>query len=142
MIRALLALIFLAPLAAHAQSTANQVTPGYLSTTCPGSVVACFVPTAEGVAPVAGFGTMTVTASSTLVSTLTTGPNSAAWPATPGLVRFINGGSSVIYLCPLGGTCSATVGIAIAASTTLPIFAPSTSATVFDATTGTLGVQW
>lgn len=137
----LIILAVLLPIAASAQ-TAQQVTPGYLSTTCPGANVPCFIPTAGNVAQVSGFGTMSVTASSTLVSTITTGPNSSAWPATPGLVNFVNGGSSVIYLCPLGGTCSASVGIALAAGASLQIFGPSNAATVFDATTGTLGAQW
>lgn len=140
--RLLLALALLAPAVAHAQSTANQVTPGYLSTTgCSGGLPACFVPTG-GASPVKGFGTLAVTASSALVSTLTTGPNSAVWPTAPGMVQFINEGATVVFLCPLGGTCSTTTGIPMVAGSTLPIFNPSTSATAVDATTGTLVAQW
>lgn len=137
-----LALLFalLLPVAAHAQ-TALPVTPGYMSTSCPGSIIACFVPTG-GPSAIQGFGTLSVGSASVLVSTLTTGPNSAAWPTKPGMVSFINEGSSVIYLCPLGGTCSATVGIPMAAGSTLPVFNPSTNATAFDASTGTLVAQW
>jgi hypothetical protein len=138
MIRALLALLLL-PLAAQAQ-TANQVTPGYLSTACPG-VGPCFVPTG-GPSPVKGFGTLAVTTSSALVSTLTTGPNSAVWPTAPGMVTFINEGATVVYLCPLGGACTTSNGIPMAAGSTLPIFNPSTAATAVDATTGTLVAQW
>ena len=124
---------------AHAQ-TANQVTPGYITTTCPG-IGPCFVPTG-GAAPVSGFATLAVTASSALVSTATKGPNSANWPTAPGMVAFINAGSTVLFLCPLGGTCTTTAGIPIAVGATLSLFNPSTIATVVDATTGTLVAQW
>jgi hypothetical protein len=140
--RLALAVLLLAPIAAHAQSTANQVTPGYLSTSgCSGGLPACFVPTG-GVSPVKGFGTLAVTATSALVSTLILGPNSAAWPAAPGMVTFINEGTTVLNLCPLGGTCSTTTGIPMASGSSLAIFNPSTAATVVDATTGTLVAQW
>lgn len=135
---ALLLLVF--PLAAHAQ-TAMPVTPGYMATQCSG-IGPCFVPTADGVVAVKGFGTLAVTGTSALVSTLTVGPGSAAWPTVPGLVRFMNTGTTTLFLCPLGGTCSATTGIPIAAAATLAIFNPSTSTTVIDATTGTLVAQW
>lgn len=138
--RALLCLLLLSS-AAHAQSTANQVLPGYLSTTCSGGLPSCFVPTG-GVSPVKGFGTLAVTTASALVSTATLGPNSAAWPATPGMVTFINEGATVLFLCPLGGTCTTTTGIPMAVGQSLPIFNPSTSATVVDVSTGTLAVTW
>ena len=133
---AALALLCAAP--AYAQ-TANQVTPGYMSTTCPG-VGPCFVPTG-GQSAVKGFGTLTVSSSSALVSTLTIGPNSAAWPTVPGWVNFVNAGAAVIYVCPLGGTCATTTGIPIQVGATLPVFGPATTATVIG-TTGTLVAQW
>jgi hypothetical protein len=142
-IRTLLAaLLAAAPIAARAQSLSEPVVPGYLTQTgCNGGLSTCFTPVG-GTSPIKGFGTLAVSSSSVLVSTLTAGPNSSAWPTAPGMVNFINAGSSVIYLCPLGGTCSATVGIPMPAATTLPIFNPSTSATAFDASSGTLAATW
>lgn len=138
--KVLLSVWFLVSAVAAQAQTAMPVTPGYMSTTCPG-VGPCFVPTGDR-PPISGFGTLAVTSASALVSTLTVGPNSAVWPTSPGFMEFRNTGASVIYLCPLGGTCSATVGIPIAAGAVVPIFHPTTTATVFDATTGTLVVNW
>ena len=136
----ILAFAFAALCGAAQAQTANQVTPGYITTACSG-VSPCFVPTG-GAAPVSGFGTLAVTSASALVSTATKGPSSANWPTAPGMVSFINAGSSVLFLCPLGGTCTTTAGIPIAVGATLSLFNPSTAATVVDATTGTLVAQW
>lgn len=125
--------------AAHAQ-TANQVTPGYMSTTCPSGLGPCFVPTG-GQAAIKGFGTLAVSSSSILVSTLTAGPNAAAWSTAQGMVYFYNAGAAALYLCPLGGTCATTTGIPIAVGATLAVFAPATTATVIG-TTGTLVAIW
>lgn len=139
---ALVACLLLTPGAAFAQSTANQVATGFISVTgCLAGQTTCFIPTG-GVAPVKGFGTLAVTSTSALVSTLTAGPNSAVWPTSPAMVYFTNAGASALFLCPLGGTCSATTGIPIAAAATLALFNPATTATVISASTGSLVSQW
>ena len=70
-------------------------------------------------ATLAGFGTLAVSTSSILLSTATVGPNSTTFPGgnLPGrqiIVRNSTASAGVLYICPLGGTCSATVGIPLA----------------------------
>jgi hypothetical protein len=106
----------------------------------------------SGLSPVAtvpaihGFGTLSATAASTQLSTLTTGPNSAAWPTGTLIpqVYVINSSTSagIVYLCPLGGTCGTTVGIPIAAGSAYGVFAGSTAMTVYAASTATVVAQW
>jgi hypothetical protein len=92
--------------------------------------------------PVKGFGNLTGTGASALLSTLTTGPSSAAWPTSPGQVYVITTGGTG-YVCPLGGTCSATVGIPIGSAVAGWGFnAPSTNMTVYGANTVTFTAQW
>lgn len=88
MIRLLLCLLLLAPLAAQAQ-TANQVTPGYLSTTCPG-VGPCFMPYGSGVPTKSATQTIvpldvsTVTTGGTAVTALAAGHRTAGgWIQNP-----------------------------------------------------------
>jgi hypothetical protein len=80
-----------------------------------------------------GFGKLAVTNASTLVSTLTTGPNSAAWPTTPGIVDIANDGTSAdtVWVCPLGGTCSAANGIPVPIGGSWRFTKPATTMTVF-----------
>lgn len=92
--------------------------------------------------PITGFGTLALTATSTLLSTLTAGPNSAVWPASPGQIYVINQGSATIYACPLGGTCSGSVGITIPGGQAYGFYKPSTNMTLFTATTSTVQAQW
>lgn len=101
-------------------------------------------PVSSSPAPIKGFGTLSATNASALLSTLTVGPNSAAWPTSPNQMYVINSSASggILYVCPLGGTCSATVGIPIAAGATESFFAPSTSMTVIAASTATVVAQW
>lgn len=87
-----------------------------------------------------GFGTLAVTAASTLVSTMTAGPNSAAWNATPpGAVYVLNDAASAgnLYVCPLGGTCSATVGLELTPGRSWGFYKPAATMTVFATTTST-----
>lgn len=93
---------------------------------------------------VTGFGTLSATNSSAALSTLTTGPNSAVWPTTPGVLNIVNSPSSagIAYLCPLAGTCSATVGIPVSPGFGYSFYQPVTTMTVFAASTATLVAQW
>lgn len=93
---------------------------------------------------VTGFGTLAATNSSTLLSTITAGPNSAAWPTSPGQVWVLNSGLSAdaIFVCPLGGTCSTTVGIRIPVGGGYGFYQPATAMTVFAVSTATVTAQW
>lgn len=91
---------------------------------------------------VTGFGTLAATNSSTLLSTLTTGPNSAAWPASPGQIYVINQSTSPIYICPLGGTCAAATGMEIMGGQAYGFYKPSMSMTVIAPSTATVQAQW
>jgi hypothetical protein len=93
---------------------------------------------------IVGFGTLAVTAASTLGSTLTLGPNSGAWSATPGLLVVLNDVNSAgnLYVCPIGGTCTAANGLELTPGRSWSFYAPSTSLTVIAATTATAQFQW
>ena len=102
-------------------------------------------------APLAGFGTLTVVNASALLSTLTVGPTDGTLPRLPvfppsqmQMIYVINSPSSagILYLCPLGGTCSATVGIPIAVGSSYGCFRCLPSMTVIAATTATAIGQW
>ena len=95
-------------------------------------------------AAVTGFGTLSATNASTLLSTLTTGPNSAVWPTVPGMVYVINASNSagIVYACPLGGTCVAATGIPIAPGGWYGFYKPATAMTVIAATTASVSAQW
>lgn len=127
---------------AHAQTTANQVVAGY-NVVCTNGQGVCFVPTgAGGQAQVRGFATLATSNTSTLVSTATAGPNSAVWPTNPGQVTFFNSGATVDYICPLGGVCTVSNGIPIAAGTSLTLLNPSNATTVINGSTGSLVVMF
>jgi len=109
----------------------------------------CVTGTVTGTVTVAppgivGFGTLAVTAASTLGSTLTLGPNSGAWSATPGLLVVLNdaGSAGNLYVCPIGGTCSAANGLELTPGRSWSFYAPSTNLTVIAATTATAQFQW
>lgn len=93
---------------------------------------------------VTGFGTLAATAASTLLSTLTIGPNSAVWPTSPGQIWVANSGLSAdaVFVCPLGGTCSATVGLRIPVGGGYGFYQPATTMTVFAVSTATVTAQW
>lgn len=101
-------------------------------------------PTTTAPPPVSGFGTLSATAASTLLSTLTAGPNSSVWPLLPKQIFVMNapGSAGVVYVCPKGGTCSASVGIPIAAGYSYGFYQPATAMTVFAASTATVVAQW
>lgn len=81
--------------------------------------------------PIKGFGNLVGTGASAPLSTLTTGPNSAAWPTSPGMITVITTGG-VGYVCALGGTCSASAGIPIGSSIAgWSFYQPSTDMTVY-----------
>lgn len=96
--------------------------------------------------PVTGFGTLSVTNASALLSTLTAGVNSPAWPAgTAGtMIYVINspGSAGLLYLCPLGGTCTAAAGIPIAVGAAFGCNRCVPAMTVIAATTATAIAQW
>lgn len=95
-----------------------------------------------------GFGTLAVTAASTLLSTLTPGPNSPAYPPTTfpnGTIRVRSSplSSGNVWICPLGGTCSIAVGIPIAVGGTEDYTITNSAVpTVFATTTATIIVEW
>ncbi len=139
-----LALLVGAP-GAFGQTTAQQVTPGFYLSPCPlvtTSLAGCFVPTSATAAPVVGFGNLTPAATtSTLISSVTLGPNSGSWPVVPGQVWISNLTTGILYVCPLGGTCG-TSGLPILAGSSFGIFMGTTAMTVYAATSGLVGVQW
>lgn len=91
---------------------------------------------------ISGFGRLSVTASA-LASTATVGPNSAAWPTSPGLVIFTNNvGSATAYICPLAGACASTTGIPIWPGTSRGVNKPSTDATLVSDGTSTVIMTW
>lgn len=93
---------------------------------------------------VTGYGTLAATAASTLLSTLTTGPNSAVWPTSPGQIWIANSGLSAdaVFVCPLGGTCSATVGLRVPVGGGYGFYQPAPTMTVFAVSTATVTAQW
>jgi hypothetical protein len=157
MIRAFfVAVALLAASGAHAQNlqrvptcgTGNPpagVSPGTQDTTGR----ECVTGTITGIVTVAppgivGFGTLAATAASTLASTLTLGPNSGAWSATPGLLVVLNdaGSAGNLYVCPIGGTCTAANGLELTPGRSWTFYAPSTSLTVIADSTATAQFQW
>lgn len=92
---------------------------------------------------ITGYGALTVGASSsTLLSTVTTSPDSAAWPTSPGYVVFWNTGSATAYYCPLGGPCSAAVGLPVPAGGSYGAYKISTNATAFSVGATAVTLQW
>lgn len=90
-----------------------------------------------------GFGSLSINATtSTLLSTLTVGPNSVPWPTVTSQVFVINQTSGTIYVCPLGGTCSSTTGIWILSGNAYGFNGMATTATVYAANAGTVQAQW
>lgn len=92
-----------------------------------------------------GYGTLSVSTSSVAVSTVTTSPNSGAWvmPLNGNLVIQNNGGSNV-YVCLLGGTCTASNGWKVPpnAVITFNIGGYTTSPTIISDSSATVNVGW
>lgn len=96
--------------------------------------------------PVQGFGSLSVVNSNALVSTMTLGPNSTAWPTSgnTGMVFVVNTLASAgnLYVCPLGGACTTSSGLEITPGHSWGFYRPSTSMTVIATTTATAQFQW
>lgn len=104
-------------------------------------------------APLSGFGTLSVATTSIAVSTATVGPNSAVFPFASLGNRYLEvrnsvGSASTLYVCPLGGTCSSTVGVPLATGETKTWFIPPSasgalvSPTVISGGTATAVLGW
>jgi hypothetical protein len=95
-------------------------------------------------AQVVGFGNLAGASASTLVSTVTTGPSSGAWPNSPGQVYVINpvASAAIAYVCALGGSCSAANGLAVNPGSWYGFYKPSTSMTVYQASGSSVQIQW
>lgn len=93
---------------------------------------------------ISGYGTLAVTNSSVLASTMTTGPNSPAWPSQPGQVFVVNsaGSTGTVFVCPLGGTCSASVGVPVAVGASYGFYKPLGTMTLFSTASATVILQW
>ena len=94
-----------------------------------------------------GFGTLAATNASAALSTLTVGPGSNLWLMPfNGTLYIKNSAASAdnVYVCPLGGTCSATVGIPLAPGEAygFNLGGSTTSPTVFATSTATVVAQW
>lgn len=93
-----------------------------------------------------GFGTLSVTAASVAVSTVTVGVNSLAWrmPLNGTLViQNSQASAGLLYVCPLGGTCtSAGWPVSPGGSITFSLGGSTTSPTVIAATTATAIIGW
>lgn len=130
--------------ASASNQTAVQSAPGTPQTsavTVQGNVAA--VPVITGPPKLTAYGTLSVTASSVALSTLTVGPNSPAWsttyPSNYVSIRNSINSAGVVYVCWLGGTCSASVGdvLAVGQSATRNV-GNTVSPTVFAASTATV----
>jgi hypothetical protein len=103
-------------------------------------------------APLTGYATLPVLAASLALSGATLGPSSPAFPtsALPNKyleIRNSAASASTLYVCPLGGTCTAAVGIplAVGESKTWMLGTSTgslTSPTVISGTTATAIVSW
>ena len=94
--------------------------------------------------PVTGFGTLALTNASTALSTMTAGPNSAAWPTTPGMMYVINDATSAgtMYVCPLGGVCTVANGLPLLQGQSYGFYKPATAMTAIAVSTATVKLQW
>jgi hypothetical protein len=103
-------------------------------------------------APVTGYATLSVLAASLSLSTATLGPNSPAFPVSGLPGRYIEAKNSpaspnILYVCPLGGTCTTAAGVPLAVGETKTWYVPSSagsflSPTVISGGTATAIVSW
>ncbi len=97
-----------------------------------------------------GFGTVAVMTGSVAVSTVTAGPNSAAYP-TPGTltsfyisIRNSVGSANTLFVCWLGGLCTSAVGepLAVGEAAVRNLGTSTTAPTVISGGTSTAIVGW
>jgi hypothetical protein len=103
-------------------------------------------------AQLTGYATLSVLAASIALSTATVGPNSPAFPGSSLPNRYIEvrnsaASASTLFVCPLGGTCTSSVGIPLAVGESKTWMIPSSagsfvSPTVISGTTATAVVSW
>jgi hypothetical protein len=119
-----------------AAQSAQQLTQDASGRTCVTSVGPAIV----------GFGKLSLTNASTLLSSATLGPGSAAWPTLPGVVDVTNDPASAdtIYACPTGNTpnCTTATGIPIYVGQSFRFTGPSATMTLIAASTATVEVQF
>lgn len=92
-----------------------------------------------------GYGTLSVSTSSILLSTLTVGPNSKVFPPNTMPMTYISNSTNsagVLYVCPLGGICTSSVGIPLVAGGAYGFYGASPDMTVIAASTATVIAQW
>lgn len=102
-------------------------------------------PTPTAPAFASGYGVLSATNSSVLLSTVTAATNGNGWPTTSNVIYIKNIASStgIFYVCPFGGTCSSSVGIAIEAGTSYTLYMKNpTFMTGVSASTSTVDLQW
>lgn len=110
------------------------------------------VPTPVTPAPISGFGTLSVLVASLATSTLTLGPNSAAYPTgTPPnryfTIRNSPKSADTLYVCPLGGTCTSSVGIPLGVGESKTWMIPASAGSfpavsVISGSTATAIMEW
>lgn len=95
---------------------------------------------------ISGYGKLSLTNASILLSTAALGPGSAAWPSSPAVVDVTNDSVSAdtIYACPTGSTptCTTATGIPIYVGETYRFTRPSATMTLIAASTATVEVQF
>lgn len=119
------------------------------------AVLACGTARAQTVitpAPINGYATLAVLTASLSLSTATLGPNSPAFPVSALPSKYIEirnaaASAGTLFVCPLGGTCTAAVGVPLAVGESKTWSVPSangqfTSPTVIAASTATAIVSW
>ena len=123
--------------AAHAQ---KSVVEGYQTYQNPGLQFSGV----GGQGEVAGFSQGNVTTASVAVSSFIIGTYSAPWPTSPGWVTVENqsNSSGILYVAPLGGTCSTTTDIPIAVGGSYSFLNPSSAMTVCSSSTATADIIW
>lgn len=101
------------------------------------------------VAPIYGYGTLSVTNTSVLVSSMTPSANSIAWPGPVGTVSgvtvLLNDSASAnnVYVCVLGeNPCTAAIGLELIPGRAWQFYRPSPTMTVISSGTATLQVTY
>ena len=94
--------------------------------------------------PLTGLGTLALSNSSVLLSTLTAFGNSSSFPTTPTVINIkVSTGGGIAYLCPYGGTATSSVGIPIDPGTTMSFnLRNPAAATLISASSSTITAWW
>lgn len=101
------------------------------------------LPVTSTAPPIKGFGNYTLTANASLaLSNVTTGPNSATWPTTPGLVFVTNTGANPAFIAPLGGTAAAATCIPLQPGQSYGFSSPVSGMTAISTLGTTLSLAW